>query len=57
MTRSCPRRLIDRDTVYLWNLFRHYKAGHLYAPGGVSSQPALYLSAMQLIEGALNDDR
>jgi len=52
-TRSCPRRLVNPESVHLLSLFRHYRAGHLYQSGGISDQPAIYLAAMQTIEGAL----
>jgi hypothetical protein len=53
-TRSCPRRLVTADSLHLLSLYRHYKAGHLYAAGGIENQPALFLTAMLTIEGALD---
>lgn len=51
-TRSCPRRTVTADSLFLVSLYRHYKAGHLYVAGGVADQPVLYLKAMQIIEVA-----
>lgn len=31
-------------------MYRHYQAGHLWAAGGVSDQPELYLQVMGLID-------
>jgi len=56
-TRSCPRRMVSDESLFLLSLYRHYKAGHLYESGGVSNQPAKYLEAMQLIEVAVNEHR
>lgn len=56
VTSACPRQIVTQESVFLLSLYRHYKAGHLYESGGVSNQPARYLMAMQLIEGALNAD-
>lgn len=54
-TRSCPRRMVNADSIYLWSLFLHYRAGHLLEAGGIADQPAAYLKAMQFIESALTE--
>jgi hypothetical protein len=46
--------MVTAESVYLFSLFRHYKAGHLLNAGGISDQPELYLNAMQIIEAALD---
>ncbi len=55
-TRSCPRRLVTPESTFLLSLFRHYRNGHLYESGGVAAQPARYLSAMAIIEGAVSSE-
>lgn len=56
-TRSCPRRMVTEESWFLLAIFRHHRNGHLYESGGIADQPARYLSAMSIIEGAVNDDR
>jgi len=56
-TRTCPRRLVTDYSTYLIGFYSHYKAGHLLVAGGISDQPALYLDAMQLIDGAVEQAR
>jgi hypothetical protein len=39
------------EADYRWlDLYKHYTQGHLWAPGGVASQPAIYLDAMKTID-------
>jgi hypothetical protein len=52
-TRSCPRRQVTDESAYLLSLYSHYRAGHLLEAGGVNQQPAKFMTAMQIIEGAL----
>jgi hypothetical protein len=47
MTARCPRRWLD--------LYSHYRAGHLYSPGGVENQPAKYLVVMRLIAATVGE--
>lgn len=37
------------DIGELAEIYRHYKAGHLWNAGGSSEQPAVYLDAMTII--------
>ena len=53
-TSVCPRKSLPSDWVELMGLFRHYRNGFLWADGGVSNQPALYMDAMRLIDQWVN---
>jgi hypothetical protein len=56
-SRICPRRQTD-DAARSWlTLYQHYQAGHLFAAGGIADQPALYLAAMRLIDGAVKESQ
>lgn len=48
--------MVTDESWFLLSLFRHYRGGHLYESGGITAQPARYLSAMQVIEGTVNAD-
>lgn len=54
---NCPRQGIDPDAWQWIGLYRHYEAGHLYFAGGVADQPAIYLTVMRLIDGAVKESR
>jgi hypothetical protein len=56
-SRICPRRQTDDDARAWLPLYMHYQAGHLFSAGGVSDQPALYLAAMRLIDGAVKESQ
>ena len=53
----CPRTMVTDDSSHLLSLFGHYKAGHLMNAGGISDQPALYMDAMRVIDGAIAQAR
>lgn len=57
-SRECPRRQVTPQVMAWLSLYSHYAAGHLYQAGGIADQPALFMAAMRLIDGAvkgLND--
>lgn len=53
----CPKTIVSAKSIFLINLFRHYKNGHLFEAGGVRNQPSWYLKGMAIIEGAMNKYR
>jgi hypothetical protein len=55
MTARCPRRDLPADVGRWLDLYSHYRAGHLYSPGGVENQPAKYLVVMRLIAATVGE--
>lgn len=53
----CPKTLVSDKSIFLVDLFRHYRNGHLYKGGGINNQPAWYLKAMLIIEGTMNKNK
>lgn len=54
-SRQCPRREVTAADVAWISLFQHYQGGHLYRAGGVSEQPALYLTVMRMIDRVVKE--
>jgi hypothetical protein len=52
-TSECPMRALPTSIWTWFDLFKHYRAGLLWAAGGISDQPAIYLEVMRLIDGAV----
>lgn len=48
-SRVCPRRFVTDDSVAWFQLWNHYRDGHLAFAGGVLDQPALFMDAMRFI--------
>lgn len=46
---GCPLARVESWAVQLLELFPHYQQGFLYAEGGVTDQPYLYVWAMNVI--------
>jgi hypothetical protein len=53
----CPRQTITDDSRRWLSLYPHYDKGHLFARGGLSDQPALYLDVMSLIAQTVSQAR
>lgn len=53
-SRTCFLPMITAQSREWLRLYGHYKAGQLFTAGGIADQPALYLDAMEIIEGAVN---
>ena len=52
---TCPANVVDVPEVTLWlQLYAAYKAGFLWAEGGIKDQPAAYVHAMRIIDAAVN---
>ena len=51
----CPRRAVSPESRFWLDLYSHYAKGHLYASGGVSDQPAVYLDVMALISSYVSE--
>lgn len=49
-SRQCLRQQVNDDSIELLKLYKFYEQGNLLVSGGVYDQPAVYLSAMQLID-------
>ncbi len=47
--RTCPANIAETDLIPILNLYSAYQDGFLWAAGGISSQPAAYVQAIQLI--------
>lgn len=45
-SRTCFLPMVTPRASYLIELFQHYQSNHLFVPGGVSSQPHVYMHAM-----------
>lgn len=52
-SRECPRRQVTPQVMAWLSLYPHYNAGHLFLPGGIADQPALFMAVMRLIDGAV----
>lgn len=52
-TNICYRYASRGLPAYLWSLFPMYQNGHLYRAGGIGDQPALFLTAMNFLQGYL----
>ena len=44
--------MITRDTLWLLDVFEHYKNGTLLTGGGLLDQPNFYIEAMTLLNRA-----
>lgn len=55
-SRVCPRRVVTDESRRWIALFQHYRAGHLMMAGGVFDQPARYMEAMRVIDGAVRSE-
>lgn len=53
-SRVCPIRWIRPQSYALLELFPHYRAGRLYAAGGIRDQPRKYMVAMDLLTAFLS---
>jgi hypothetical protein len=49
--------MVSDKSIYLIELFRHYRNGHLFEIGGVKNQPPWYLKAMTVIEGTMSKNK
>ncbi|WP_144395668.1 hypothetical protein [Pleionea sediminis] len=52
---TCLLPMVSNRSVQFLNLFNHYKHHHLLISGGIAEQPNVYLTAMQIINGQLNE--
>lgn len=53
----CPKTVITSKSIFLLNLFRHYRNGFLFEEGGVRNQPPWYLKGMAIIEGTMSKNQ
>ncbi len=51
-SNTCLKPMVTESTNYLLRLYMHYKNGLLPLSGGLLDQPAGFLRAMEIIEGA-----
>ena len=51
---KCPANYFTQDHFFLYSLYNHYKEGFLPKPGGILSQPAIYVQAMNIIKGEIS---
>lgn len=55
VTDRCPGRSITRRSYEFMRLYSHYRRGVLPVAGGLLDQPAVYGSAMTIIEQMMGD--
>ena len=56
----CPQSMIDAETRALMQSYKHFKEGHLPAPGGALDQSRSFLRCVQVIDserGVIEEER
>lgn len=49
--KTCPARLINRESIMWFSWFDHYQKGVLPVAGGLLDQTAVYVDVMGIIAG------
>jgi len=47
--------MVTQESMFYFKLHKHYLKGNLWAAGGVSDQPAVYLQIMELFDSLLKE--
>lgn len=54
-SKVCLKPMVTQESMFYFKLHKHYLKGNLWAAGGVSDQPAVYLQIMELFDSLLKE--